>query len=149
LAILALVLTALGGAVTSYGYTVLDWGCLSPAEIERPLTTSEVMKAFNAAGFDLQPTKVPVGLRAGARVYRHETEDASIFVVIYRRGRTSTHQSQPVFKSLAGSSQGVPYGIQFLNIDIGLTEAHLAKSVNRVVEDLNRSPGPGDRCYTN
>lgn len=149
LAILALMLTALGGAVAGYGYAVLDWGCLSRAEIERPLTPKQVVEAFNAAGFDLQPTRVPVKLRAGARIYADETQDASIFLVIYRGGRTSTDEAEPVFQSLAGSSQVVAYGIQLLNVDIALTDAQLAKSVNPVVEDLNRSPRPGDRCYIN
>jgi hypothetical protein len=148
LAIIALTLTAVGGAVAAYGYAVSDWGCPSPAEIERPLTTSEVKKAFSAAGFDLQPIRAPVKPRAGARVYRHDTEDASIFVVIYRRGRTTPDESGQVFQSFS-SPQGMPYGIQLLNIDIGLTDAHLAKFVNSVVEDLNRSPRPGDRCYIN
>ena len=153
LAIVGLVLTALGGAVAAYGYSVLDWGCPSAAELARPLTTSEVMGAFNVAGFNLQPARVPVRLPAGARAYRHETEGASIFVVIYSDADTSPDVSETVFRSGGGAPQRVRHGIRLLNIDIWLTDAdrysaqHLAKNLGPVVEDLDRAPRPGDRCY--
>ena len=146
MAILALTLTAVGSAVAAYGYAVSDWGCPSTEEIERPLTAGEVTEAFSAAGFDLQPTRAPVTFWGGARLYARKMKGASIFVLIYPPGRTTPNQSDPVFQSLAGA-QGVPYGIQLLNVDIGWTDAHLAKFVNPAVEDLNRSPRPGDRCY--
>jgi hypothetical protein len=153
LATVALLLTAFGGAVAGYGYTVSDWGCLSPAELERPLTTSEVRDAFDAPGFNLQPARVPVRLPAGARAYRHETNYASIFVVIYGDVQTSPDLPESTFRSSGGVSQWMRHGIRLLNIDVWLTDSnrrsaqHLAKFVNPVVEDLDRAPRPGDHCY--
>lgn len=153
LAIVGLSLAALGSAVAAYGYSVLDWGCASAAELERPLTTSEVVEAFGETGFHLRPTTVPVKLPAGAHAYRHETQDASIFIVIYSDAHTSPDVSQTAFTSRARTPQQMRHAIRLLNVDIWLTDAdrysaqNLAKTVERVVETLDRVPRPSDRCY--
>jgi hypothetical protein len=153
LAIVGLSLAALGGAVAAYGYSALDWGCASAAELELPLTRSEVVEAFGATGFNLRPTTVPVKLPAGAHAYRHETQDASIFIVIYSDAHTSPDVSKTAFTTRAGPPQQMRHAVRLLNIDIWLTDAdrdsapNLAKTVDRVVETLDRAPRPSDRCY--
>lgn len=82
LVLAGLSLAAVGGTVAAYGYYTLDWGCPSSEELERPIAPEKVVDAFAEGGLSLDLARLPVALPVGARAYHHETEDASLFVVV-------------------------------------------------------------------
>jgi hypothetical protein len=118
-----------------------------------------VVDAFAEGGLSLEPTRLPAALPAGARAYRHETEDASLFVVVCddlcsgegpdRLPDLSTVE----FPAEKGPPQRMRSGISFLNVDIWVTDAdrrsaqRLINRVGPVVDDLDPHPPPDDRCY--
>ena len=136
----------------AYGFYRLDWGCPSPEDLERPIPTREVLDAFDQEGLELEPVRVPVSIPAGAQAYRSESEIATLFVVVCADA-CAVDASEAVFTTHRGSPQRMRHGIVLGNVDIWITDADrrsyqaLVAQVSPVVDELDRSPGPGDRCY--
>jgi hypothetical protein len=158
-AVSGLSVMALGGAVAAYGYYTLDWGCPSNADMKRPFATQEVLEAFTQGGLKVEPTRLPVTLPPGARAYRHNTQDASLFVVVCVDLCSGEGPDQlPDFLNIdfvvgSGLPQRMRSGINLLNVFIGVTDSdrrsaqRLIKRVHPIVSNLDRTPPPDDRCY--
>lgn len=150
---------ALGGAIAAYGYYALDWGCPSSADLERPLTLREAVEAFAEEGFALEPTRIAVPLPSGARAYRHETDGATLLVLICDNacieggGDPFPDMSRVVLKSKQGDVRQVRHGWSFLNLDLWVADEdrrsaqQLVRQLDPVVNDLSRTIPPDDRCY--
>lgn len=146
-------------AVGAYGYSALRWGCPSNAEIEHPISSASVEEAFAARGLDLRSSRFPVLLPPRAKAYRHEAEDATVFVVVCDElcGGEGPHRvpdiTEVVFTSMQGIPQRVRSGIILLNLHIYLTDAdrrsaqRLRRKVEASADELDRNPKPDDRCY--
>lgn len=162
LAVLALVglsVAALGGAIAAYGYDALDWGCLPRAQLERPLSTDEVVDAFAEKGLALEPAQVPVVLPRGTRAYRCESEDATVFVFVCDDLCTEGGPDQlpdvsnTVFKSEQGAPRRMRHGRAFLNVEVWVADAdrrsaqELLPRLDPLVNRLSRTIRPDDRCY--
>jgi hypothetical protein len=145
-------------AVGAIGYSMLRWGCPSDDELQRPIPRAEVEDAFADRGLDLQPAPFPVPLPPGARSYRHEADQASIYVVVCEQ-LCDAEDSQRVpditqvdFPS-GGVEQRVRRGIILLNVHIYLTDADrrtaqdLRERVEASANDLDPNPKPENRCY--
>jgi hypothetical protein len=155
LALVALSLAALGGAMAAYGFYALHWGCPSTSELQRPLSTGEVKEAFAGSGLALEPAHIPVALPAGAIAYRREAEGATLFVVVCAGicPEQLPDVTNVVFQSDEGVGQRMRRGWGFLHVFVWAADAdhrsaqQLGRRLQPLMDDLSRTISPDDRCY--
>jgi hypothetical protein len=104
------------GVVVAYRYTSLRWGCPSYAEANRPRTVEEVTRAFRDNGIPL--ILAPEQGVSGARIFRHATPAATVWVVVCK-----TNQCQPKLDRVVGNRRRVRRGISFLNVRVWVTSS--------------------------
>jgi hypothetical protein len=144
-----LAILLVGGGVAAYGFYLLDWRCPQQGQI---LTSDEVERAFDGEGLELAPAVPPEPMPARARLYRHELEDAMVYVLVCPRICTWPQRSEMAFEPTDGAPQEMRYGVGLTNVQIWTTDADrssekpLRERIHRIVgEDL--APPPPDRCY--
>ena len=149
LTLAGLVVAAISGAIAAYGFYVLDWRC--PDE-DRLRTPEEVERAFADEGLDLVPTEISAAVPAGARLYRHESEDAMVYVLVCPRACNGPDTTLLSFAPSNGALQFDRYGVGFVNVQIWTTDAdrsserRLREPIHRIVGE-RLAPPPPDRCY--
>jgi len=140
-------------AIAAYGYYVSDWGFPSPAETERPRAPEDVVSAFADEGIDLDPADVTFRTPAGARVYEYEAEAATLFVMVCRNRCNVPDVATVDFLASQGPPRRMRHGIGFVNVAIWVVDAdrrsgkQLVTQVHPVVDDLDSTVPPDDRCY--
>lgn len=159
LAFVGLSVAALGGAIAAYGYYELDWGCPSSADLERPLSTGEMVDAFAERGLALEPTEVPVAPPPGVHAYRRDAEDATLFVFVCDDlcadggADRLPNMSKAVFRPERGAPRRMRRGWAFLNVEIWVADGdrrsaqQLVRRLHPLVNDLSRTIPPDNRCY--
>ncbi|MGH3036998.1 MAG: hypothetical protein ACRDMU_07430 [Gaiellaceae bacterium] len=149
LTLAGLAVAAIGGAVAAYGFYALDWRC--PDE-DRLRTPEEVERAFADERLDLVAARTAVALPAGARIYRHESEGAMVYVLVCRRACNGPDTTLLSFTPTEGPTQFTRYGVGFVNVQIWTTDAdrsserRLRGPIHRIVDE-KLAPLPPDRCY--
>jgi hypothetical protein len=149
LALAGLVMLLIVGGVAAYGFYVLDWRCPQQGQI---LTSDEVERAFEEEGLELAPAIPPEPMPARARLYRHELEDAMVYVLVCQRLCSWSKRDEMAFEPSDGPPQSMRFGVGLTNVQIWTTDADrkserpLRERLDRIVgEDL--APPPPDRCY--
>ena len=158
---LAIAAFALVAAVAALSYVGGLWGCPSQAELQRPRPPEKVAAAFADAGFTLVRTPLPrAGARAdraarGAATYRYATARARLYVLVCgvrrfdppRRLRRPVSVGTPRQQVRQFSTLGNNIAIFMTDNDRG-SGRQLQARVQPVLNDLDSSHQPGDRCYT-
>jgi hypothetical protein len=149
LTLAGLAVAAIGGAVAAYGFYALDWRCPDEDRLRAP---DEVERAFADEGLDLVPSEIAVTVPAGARLYRHEAENAMVYVLVCRRACNGPDTTLLSFTPTEGPTQFTRYGVGFVNVQIwttdadGSSERRLRAPIHRIVGE-KLAPPPPDRCY--
>jgi len=86
-------------------------------------------------------------------MYEHETEGATLFVMVCRNRCNVPDVSTVDFIASQGTPQRMRHGIGLVNVAIWVADAdhrsgkQLVTRVHPVVQDLDSAVQPGDRCY--
>jgi hypothetical protein len=144
--------------VVAFAYSGGRWGCKSQAELERTRPPAEVVDAFADAGVAIVAEPLPrvvVGFDRpyrGARTYTHETEQATLWVLVCRvrcAGAPHGLSERPVVEgrrmrqfSALGNNIAV-----FLTDNDRRSGRALQARVQHVLNDLDVAEEYGSRCY--
>ena len=159
---MAIAVFALVAAVAAVAYVGGVWGCPSQAELQRPRPPGEVAAAFADAGISLVRTRLPEAVvrddpaHRGATTYRYATPRARLYVLVCALRCIDAPRglrNQPV--SVGTPRQRVrQFSTLGNNIAIFMTDndrrsgRELQARVQPILNDLDSSHQPGDRCYT-
>ena len=158
---LAIAAFALVAAVAALAYVGGLWGCPSQAELQRPRPSEEIAAAFADAGFTLVRTPLPEAVvrddtaYRGATTYRYATPRARLYVLVCAlrcidppRGlRRPVSVGAPPQRVRQFSTLGNNIAIFMTDNDRG-SGRELQARVQPILNDLDSSHQPGDRCYT-
>ena len=139
-------------------YPGLRWGCKSQAELERTRSPEEVVEAFADADVPLVATSLPrvvVGYDRpyqGARAYAHDTEQATLWVLVCR-GRCAGAPQGLGERPVVGGRRvrqfsALGNNIAVFTADNDRRSGHaLQARVQHVLNGLDVAEQSGSRCY--
>lgn len=159
----ACALLLLVGATVAYGrgsLAVQWWGCPSQTELQRHQSVEDVALAFARHDLELESIPLPAWLPAsepaygGARVFRHRTPQATMYVVVCR-ARCSISRSRFAEARVVGQQRWYMSLESNNNVPILVTEAgrgdglRMLDATAPARRDIHPYIEYGSRCYIN